>query len=107
MTPRSCVVVGRDAAGEALVVEQLEQGREALGVAVVRRGGEEELVLEVRGERADRLACAASRSRSCPAPGRGDVVGLVDDQQVEAAGVGVARRSAEDVSQTAAAAARA
>jgi hypothetical protein len=39
---------------EALVVEELEQGGEALGVAVVRGGREEELVLEVRGESADR-----------------------------------------------------
>ena len=32
------------------VVEQLEECRERLGVAVVRRRGEEELVLEVRRE---------------------------------------------------------
>ena len=50
ITASSCLRSGGDAAGEALVVEQFEQGREALRVAVVRRGGQEELVLEVRGQ---------------------------------------------------------
>ena len=48
------LLLGReDVAREALVVEQLEQRGERLGVAVVRRGGEEQLVLEVRREQAD------------------------------------------------------
>ena len=64
MTAASCVAVGRDAAGEALVVEQFQQRGEALRVAVVRRGREEQLVLEVRRERADGLRCAASRWRT-------------------------------------------
>jgi hypothetical protein len=34
------------AASEAVRVEELEQRREAVGVAVVRRGGEEEAVRE-------------------------------------------------------------
>ena len=38
-----------DAAGEAVRVEQLEQRREAVRVAVVRRGREEEAVLEAAG----------------------------------------------------------
>ena len=42
--------VGGHATGEPLVVQQLQQGSEALGVAVVRRGRQEELVLEVRGQ---------------------------------------------------------
>ena len=46
--------VGVHPAGEPLVVQELQQGREALRVAVVRRGGQEELVLEVRGQEADR-----------------------------------------------------
>ena len=40
--------LGHHAAGEPLVVEQLQQRGEALLVAVVRGGGEEQLVLEVR-----------------------------------------------------------
>ena len=38
-----------DAAGEALGVEDLQQRREAVRVAVVRRGREEEPVLEAAG----------------------------------------------------------
>ena len=48
ITASSCLRSGVRAAGEPLVVEQFQQGREALRVAVVRRGGQEELVLEVR-----------------------------------------------------------
>ena len=78
--------VGGHAAGEPLVVQQLQQGREALGVAVVGRGGQEELVLEVRGQEPDRPG--AERVGGVLAPtGRGAVVGLVHDQHVVAAGV--------------------
>ena len=45
--------VGTDSAGEALRVEKLEKGGEALGVAVVGCGGQEQLVLEVGGELTD------------------------------------------------------
>src|SRR5438309_1105691 len=45
----------RHAAVKTLVVEELEQGDEALRVPVVRGRCEEHLVLEVRGERADAL----------------------------------------------------
>ena len=54
ITSPSCSRLGRHAAGEALVVEQLEQRGEALRVAVVRRRREEQPVLEVRRELAQR-----------------------------------------------------
>ena len=47
--------ISRHATGEPLVVEQFEQGGEALGIAVVGRGREEEFVLEVGGQQADGL----------------------------------------------------
>jgi hypothetical protein len=72
------------AAVEALVVEQLEQGGEALGVAVVRGGREEELVLEVLGEGAEGEG-AVGVLGEVAASGGSDVVGLVDDQKVELA----------------------
>ena len=81
------LAVGRRAAGEPLVVEQFEQRREALRVAVVRRGGQEQLVLEVRHEQPERLG--PQRVGGVPAHARrGAVVRLVHDQQVELAGVG-------------------
>ena len=49
------LAVGRRAAGEPLVVEQFEQGRKALRVAVVRRGREEQLVFKVRRQEAKGL----------------------------------------------------
>ena len=69
-----------DAAREAVGVEQLEQGGEAVRVAVVRRGREEEAMLEAAGEVAHgagelRLDAVAPAAR-----GRG-VVRLVEDQQ--------------------------
>ena len=52
----------------------------------MRRGRQEELVLEVRGQEADRLG--AERVGGVLAPtGRGAVVRLVHDQHVVAAGV--------------------
>ena len=83
MTAPSWFRSGSHAASEPLVVEQLEQGGEALAIAVVRRGGEEQLVLEVRGERPDRLGALAVGGVLARARG-GDVVRLVDDQQIEA-----------------------
>jgi hypothetical protein len=69
-----------DAAGEALGVEEVQQGREAVGVAVVGRGGEEEPVLEAGGHVADdagdprvhRVEAGARRGRR---------VRLVEDEQ--------------------------
>ena len=81
------LAVGRRAAGEPLVVEQFEQRRKALRVAVVRRGREEQLVFKVRHEQAKGLG--PQRVRGVPAHARrGAVVGLVHDQQVELAGEG-------------------
>src|SRR5581483_10103222 len=74
--------VGAHRAGEALVVEQLEQRAEALRIAVVRRGRQEELVLEVGHQGADGPR-ALRVGGVAPAAGRRDVVRLVDDQQVE------------------------
>ena len=78
--------VGGHATGEPLVVQKLQQGREALRVAVVGRGRQEELVLEVRGQEADRPGAERVGGVLAP-PGRGAVVGLVHDQHVVAAGV--------------------
>ena len=38
---------------EALTVEQLQQSRKTFRIAVVGRGGQKQLVLEMRGQRAD------------------------------------------------------
>ena len=72
------------AAAEPLRIEDLEQRREAVGVAVVRRGRQEQPVLEPRGQvahgpgdlRVDGVPLAARR---------GGVMGLVEDQQRAAA----------------------
>ena len=78
--------VGRGAAREALVVEQLQQGLEALRVAVVRGGREEQPVLAVGGQGADGLG--AQRVGGVLAlPGGCHVVRLVHDQQVDLARV--------------------
>ena len=82
MTRASCVLGRQDVAREALVVEQLEERGERLRVAVVRRRREEELVLEVRREQTDEARAQALDG--VLADGGRDVVGLVDDQQVEA-----------------------
>ena len=82
----------RDAAREALRVKHLEQAGERVGVAVVRRRGQEQPVLEAIGQIAHgpgelavhRIACAA---------GRGGVVRLVQDEQRCAAGTRRARRA--------------
>ena len=72
-----------DAAGEPLVVDDLQQRGERLRVAVVRRRGQEQPVLEVRGEPADQLGLLGVDRVPLPRRGRGDVVRLVEDQQVE------------------------
>ena len=69
-----------DAAREALRVEHLEQRREAVGVAVVRRGGQEQAVLEALGQLADRPGELA-RDRIARAAGRRRMMRLVEDEQ--------------------------
>jgi len=69
-----------------LRVEQGEQPREALDVAVVRGRRQEQVVLEVRGQHADRVGpVRVDGVLATPAGGAG--VDLVDDQQVEGARV--------------------
>ena len=69
-----------DAAREARRVEQLKQRREAVGVAVVRRGREEQAMLEARAEVAHRAG--ELRLDAVPAAARrSGVVRLVEDQQ--------------------------
>ena len=63
---------------EADRVEDLEQAGEAAGVAVVRRGAEEEAVLELRREEAEHAAEVAVVAEGR----RHEVVALVDDEQV-------------------------
>ena len=72
MTRCSCLRSGC-VAGEPLVVEQFQQGREALRVAVVRRGGEEELCskcgasmrMRLRALGFERVVAAPRRARRC------------------------------------------
>ena len=66
--------------GEAVRVEQLQQGGEAVGVAVVGGRGEEQPVLEAPSEVADR-AGELRLDAVAPAARRGRVVGLVEDQE--------------------------
>ena len=74
-----CALDGH-AAAEPLRVEDLEQGGEAVRVAVVRRGREEQPVLEARGQVADGPGDLRVDGVVRAARGRG-VVGLVEDQQ--------------------------
>ncbi len=78
------LLVDRHAAAEPLGIEDFQQGREAIGVAVVRRGGEEQPVLEPRRQVADG-AGDLRVDGVLLAAGRGGVVGLVEDQQRAAA----------------------
>ena len=80
----TALAVRVDAPGEALVVEQLQQRGERLLVAVVRGRGQEQPVLEVRREPPDRLGLLRVDGVDLLRRGRGDVVRLVEDQQVEA-----------------------
>ena len=77
-----------DAAGEPLVVDDLQQRGERRLVAVVRGGRQEEPVREVRGEPADQLGLLRVDRVHLLGRGRGDVVRLVEDEQVEGARVG-------------------
>ncbi len=51
--------LGHDVPCEALIVEQLQQGGEGFLIAIVRRGGEEDAVLEMRGDSADEARALA------------------------------------------------
>ena len=82
---------GLDGAGEALVVQKLEERSEGFLVAVVGGGREEEVVGEVGGDALDGLG-AEARLRVLAAARRGDVVGFVDDEDAEFAGIGHFRR---------------
>nr|CAM75664.1 transposase [Magnetospirillum gryphiswaldense MSR-1] len=83
--PGELGVTWEDVSREPLIIKEFEECGEGFGVAVVRRGGEKQLVLEVwRGQ----------TNQPCPeafdgiaTDGRGDVVSLVDDQQVELPGM--------------------
>ena len=81
------LAVGRRAAGKPLVVEQFEQRRKALWIAVVRCGREEQLVFKVRHQQAKGLGPHRVGGVAAPAR-RGAVVCLIDNQQVELAGEG-------------------
>lgn len=70
----------RHAAVEALRVEQFEQGREAVRVAVVRGGGKEEAILEARRHVANHLGDARV-DRVAAGGGRRGHVGLVENQE--------------------------
>src|SRR5207244_1385881 len=79
--------VDLNAPGEALVVQQFQQRGKALGVAVMGRRGEKELVLKVRSEATQ--SQGALRVRGVLSLSRwSDVMGLVDDEQVKFARVG-------------------
>ena len=92
--------VGRHAARKALVVDQFEQGGEALLVAVVRRGGEKQAVLAMGRQAADGLR-AQRVDGIAPAAGGGDVVRLIHDQQVKGARPGGCARRRQDFAQQA------
>ena len=70
----------RDAAREAIRIEQLQQRGEAVRVTVVRRGGQEQPVLETLREIADR-AGELRLDAVAPAGGRCGMVRLVENQQ--------------------------
>ena len=69
-----------DAAREPLRIEQFEQCREAVRMAVVRRRGQEQPVFEPRRQVAQ-LARELRLHRITPSAGRGGMMRLVEDQQ--------------------------
>ena len=75
---------GVHAPGESLVVQEFQEGREALGIAVMRRGRQEELVLEMRGQEPHRPGAERVGGVLAPTTGGRAVVGLVHDQHVVA-----------------------
>ena len=70
----------RHSSGKTIRVKQLEQGGEAIGVAVVRGGGKEEAVLEAPSEITN---CTGELRLDAVAPAarRRSVMGLVQNQQ--------------------------
>src|SRR5262249_54798672 len=72
------VAVRHDPTGEPLVVQHLQQGGEALRIAVVRGRREEEAVLEVGRDSLDRPR-AVRIDGVLASSGRSYVLGLVDD----------------------------
>ena len=76
----------RHRTGEALVIQQFQQRREALPITVMRGRRQKQLVFKVRGQSADRLGALRIRG-VMTAPGRRDVMRLVHDQQVIGAGI--------------------
>ena len=67
-------------AAEAGGVKDFQQRREAVAVAVVGRGGEEQLVLEAQGQSADGPG-ELGVNGNLGAAGRGCVMGLIENQQ--------------------------
>ncbi len=74
---------GRHAAGEAGRVEDLQQRGERLGVAVVRGGRQEQAVREMAGQGAHGPGLLGVHRVALLRGGGGDVVGLVEDEQIE------------------------
>src|SRR2546430_694441 len=80
------LAVDLDAPGETLVVQQFQQRGKALGVAVMGRRREKQLVLIVRSEAAQ----SQGALRICGVlslPGWSNIMGLVNDEQVKFARV--------------------
>ncbi len=75
---------------EPLIVKEFEERGEGLGVTVVRRGSEKQLVLEVWRGQANQARPQALDGVA--AHGRCDVVSLVDYQQVKFPGMAYVRR---------------
>ena len=101
---QSALAAYRHATRKAVRVEQLQQGSEAVGVAVVRGGGQEESVLEAPAQIADG-AGELGLDAVAPTARRRRVVGLVQDQQAArrqvsepfAHGIGIGRVDEEVV----------
>lgn len=85
------IFVGEDVARETLVVEQFQQRGERLGVAVVRRRGQEETMLEVWADGTDEARTLTLQRVVRACRGR-DVVRFVHDQQVKLARMADVRR---------------
>src|SRR5712692_7665911 len=79
--------VNLDPPGETLVVQQFQERGKALGVAVMGRRREKQLVLKVRREAAQGKGSLRVRG-VLSLPGWSDVMGLVDNEQVKFARVG-------------------
>jgi hypothetical protein len=76
--------IGTYATLEPLVIEQLKQRRETLGVPVVGGGAEEQAVLEVRRHRPDGVRPVGIEGVEVATRGS-DIVRLIEDEQIEPA----------------------